>query len=227
TYVADVETGSYIFLAVFMVKDGDGFPTVDVIYKPGSNSNEYVIDYDSGEDASPVTEMRELCPEIPVADGDFRLLKQNADGTLSTHMENRMLSMPMADSNYASVYYHRRPGVVITMIVLAYGPDRRSKRSSTVSRFGNVEPIFECRGIKLRAWTDTLDIYRDESRYPEVQYYLGDEWELEDWGPFMHEVGQVCGLNLQPHDLLYFLRTTHTTIITELEGDFIELTMAE
>ncbi|KAF4741368.1 hypothetical protein FOZ63_023288, partial [Perkinsus olseni] len=130
------DTTSEFLAVVFIVKNINGLKTVDVIYKChqayggvvgpfpielGSNSNEYVIDYDSSEDASPVTEIREVCSDVTVADGDFRLLKHNPDGTLSTPIGNNMLLLTMVDADSSSVLRYRSPGMVLNMIFYTYG----------------------------------------------------------------------------------------------------------
>ncbi|KAF4758608.1 hypothetical protein FOZ63_004810, partial [Perkinsus olseni] len=135
------------------------------------------------------------------------------------------------DANFASAFRYRSDDMDVDIIQFTFdrtpkpGPSKTwsDEEYSPLSYYGNVEPIFTCKGTTMRF--GSLELLRDESDLPFVEYILGDDWELEYWQSFIYKVGQVCGKDLHPDDFLYMLHATHNKVATTLEGEYIELTV--
>ncbi|KAF4659602.1 hypothetical protein FOZ61_004637 [Perkinsus olseni] len=192
-YASDINSED--FMVVFIVNSLNGVQTVDVIYRcdqdyggvavpfplrPGSDSNEYIIDV--GSAARLHTEIRELCSiSVALADGDLLTLKKNSDGILSTRIENKLTPLERVDANFASAFRYRSDDMHVDIIQFTY--DRTPKRGpsktwsdeeySPLSYYGNAEHVFTCKGTTMRF--GSLELLREEYDFPFVEYIVGED----------------------------------------------------
>ncbi|KAF4748819.1 hypothetical protein FOZ62_031033 [Perkinsus olseni] len=195
-YASDIDSED--FMVVFIVNRLNGAQTVDVIYR---------CDQDYGGVAGPF-------PMRPGSDSNEYIIGVGSAASLHTEIRDLCSnSVALAD------------GDLLTLKKNSDGPSKTwsDEEYSPLSYYGNIQPIFTCKGTTMRF--GSLELLREKSDFPFVEYIVGEDWELAYWQSFIYKVGQVCGKDLHPDDFLYMLHATHNKVATTLEGEYIDLTV--